>query len=370
VKTQSKRKASRATARRKPHTTVLARRDDLDLSLPEKMEQVLIAGDLTPLSAEEKVTYYFKVCRSLGLNPLTRPFEYILFRETENSPPRLQLYARKDCTDQLRKLYGISFVQSTRSTTSQFATVEVKAQNKQGRFDSDIGVVPLTKWKDGKVVQLAGKELANALMRAETKAKRRVTLSICGLGMLDASEIESVEHYSMLTSGGRVIEELPAGGSSGAAQEVARQKLEEHAKTGHLPAQPPAAAASSAPQESESSITESGGLKIVQGQLQRVTEGHTKKGQPFIKLLVSGTEYTLFDDIPFEKPVRGCKSLFVLFATSMNEKVTIPVEEKQSGATLYRNVKAKGRLLIGPAEIEDGVPVIQRGTHEREPGEN
>jgi hypothetical protein len=29
-------------------------------------------------------------------------------------------------------------------------------------------------------------------MKAETKAKRRVTLSICGLGMLDESEVESL----------------------------------------------------------------------------------------------------------------------------------------------------------------------------------
>jgi hypothetical protein len=34
--------------------------------------------------------------------------------------------------------------------------------------------------------------MANALMKAETKAKRRVTLSICGLGMLDESEVESI----------------------------------------------------------------------------------------------------------------------------------------------------------------------------------
>ena len=39
---------------------------------------------------------------------------------------------------------------------------------------------------------LVGEELANAYMKAETKAKRRVTLSICGLGWLDDSETESI----------------------------------------------------------------------------------------------------------------------------------------------------------------------------------
>jgi len=39
---------------------------------------------------------------------------------------------------------------------------------------------------------LTGKNLANAFMKAETKAKRRVTLSICGLGFLDESEVEDM----------------------------------------------------------------------------------------------------------------------------------------------------------------------------------
>jgi hypothetical protein len=39
---------------------------------------------------------------------------------------------------------------------------------------------------------LKGESKANAMMKAETKAKRRVTLSICGLGMLDETEVETI----------------------------------------------------------------------------------------------------------------------------------------------------------------------------------
>jgi len=35
-----------------------------------------------------------------------------------------------------------------------------------------------------------GQERADLCMKAETKAKRRLTLSLCGLGMLDESEVE------------------------------------------------------------------------------------------------------------------------------------------------------------------------------------
>ena len=41
-------------------------------------------------------------------------------------------------------------------------------------------------------IDTCGEQLANAMMKAETKAKRRVTLSICGLGLLDETEVEDV----------------------------------------------------------------------------------------------------------------------------------------------------------------------------------
>ena len=41
------------------------------------LEKVVIEGDLEKLSATERMEYYEKVCDSLGLNPLTRPFDYI-----------------------------------------------------------------------------------------------------------------------------------------------------------------------------------------------------------------------------------------------------------------------------------------------------
>ena len=41
------------------------------------LEQVVIVGDLSVLAPAQRVLYYNKVCGSLGLNPLTKPFEYI-----------------------------------------------------------------------------------------------------------------------------------------------------------------------------------------------------------------------------------------------------------------------------------------------------
>jgi len=45
---------------------------------------------------------------------------------------------------------------------------------------------------NGTYVPLKPDDRAHAVMKAETKAKRRVTLSLIGLGWLDESEIESI----------------------------------------------------------------------------------------------------------------------------------------------------------------------------------
>ena len=66
-----------------------------------------------------------------------------------------------------------------------------------GRQTQDIGAVP--------VAGLRGEELANAYMRAITKAKRRSTLSLCGLGdVLDVSELDTIE-YRTCDDNGRPI---------------------------------------------------------------------------------------------------------------------------------------------------------------------
>lgn len=144
----------------------------------EIMESVIVKGDLGKLTPEERAHYYARVCESVGLNPLTKPFEYI----TLNG--KLTLYARKDATDQLRTVHNVSVVDLTETEREGVFIVTAKVVNGNGRTDMAKGAV--------NIAGLKGEALANALMKAETKAKRRATLSICGLGMLDETEIEDI----------------------------------------------------------------------------------------------------------------------------------------------------------------------------------
>jgi hypothetical protein len=42
-------------------------------SLSPGIEQAVMIGDLAELNATQRAKYYTAVCRSLGLNPLTKP---------------------------------------------------------------------------------------------------------------------------------------------------------------------------------------------------------------------------------------------------------------------------------------------------------
>jgi hypothetical protein len=142
------------------------------------LESVLLGGDLERLRPGERVNYMLSVCKSLGLNHLTKPFAFLRLNN------KLVMYALKDCTEQLRRNHSISIRITARETTNDVYVVTAQATNTAGRCDESIGAVPLK--------GLQGEALANAYMKAETKAKRRVTLSISGLGMLDETEVDSI----------------------------------------------------------------------------------------------------------------------------------------------------------------------------------
>lgn len=142
------------------------------------IEAALVGGDLSLLNPQARIDYYKALCESLGLNPLSKPFAYI----TLNG--KLTLYALRDAADQLRKINGVSITEMATEHISDLFVVRVKACDRSGRTDAATGAV--------NVKALQGEALANAMMKAETKAKRRVTLSLCGLGFLDETEVDTL----------------------------------------------------------------------------------------------------------------------------------------------------------------------------------
>lgn len=146
---------------------------------PAIIENLILQGDIAGMNSEQRVEYVTKMCGSLGLNPLTKPFQILVLKG------KTVLYATKDCTEQLRKVHTVSI---TDLKFEQIGDILLRctatAADRYGKLDISTGVLA--------IAGLKGEDLANAMMKVETKAKRRVTLSICGLGFLDESAVEDM----------------------------------------------------------------------------------------------------------------------------------------------------------------------------------
>lgn len=150
----------------------------------ESINTALIKGDLAKLDPQAKHQLYIKTCESVGLNPLTQPFGYIVLNGKE------RLYATRNCSDQLAQIHGISVVdvEERMDEQTRIYSVKVKAQDRNGRYGINRGDVFIPK-------TMTGLDLANAYMKAHTKALRRTVLSMVGLSFLDETEVEDIRPY-------------------------------------------------------------------------------------------------------------------------------------------------------------------------------
>lgn len=150
---------------------------------PEIINSLILTGDMSKLTPTQQTQYYTAVCKSVDINPLTQPFAIIVLQGKKT------LYATKGCTQQLCANRRINTEVKDRKTADSIYIVSARATMPDGRFTDDDGIVS--------IVGLKGAELANAMMKAVTKAKRRAVLALCGLGMPDEIEIDQEEKAMM-----------------------------------------------------------------------------------------------------------------------------------------------------------------------------
>jgi hypothetical protein len=151
---------------------------------------------LSKLTNEQRVAHYLRLSRSLGLNPLSRPFDWIQF------DGKLALYPNQSCAAQLRRQHQIRIEVTRREPVGEMFCVEVKGTTPDGREDFATKYVPLS----NKYGRLAGQDYANALMKCETGAKRRLTFSMVGLAVPPDPEEATVGWKPVIVDGtGMVI---------------------------------------------------------------------------------------------------------------------------------------------------------------------
>ena len=130
------------------------------------VSQLILNGDLSKLAANDKVRYYNGYCERMGLDPFTKPFDILRLNDRE------VLYCTRSGTQQLNKLHSVSHLITSRELIESVGVYQVtsKASLPDGRCTESIGAVNIT--------GLKGEAYANAIMKAETKAKRRATLDL------------------------------------------------------------------------------------------------------------------------------------------------------------------------------------------------
>lgn len=153
----------------KPNTTAAA------------IEKAILKNDLSALTEIERVQYNLAACRSLGLNPVTRPFDYIV------QDGKMSLYLNAVGVAQLRAMYGISVKVKERTFDEEFIYCTAIAWDNTGRSEEATAILSLC---DKYNKHLTGQAKANAMMKAETKAKRRATLALRGIPWGDSGDIK------------------------------------------------------------------------------------------------------------------------------------------------------------------------------------
>lgn len=141
---------------------------------------LIIDGDLSRLHPSDKVLYYRGYCERLGLDPFTKPFDLLRLQGRE------VLYLTRSGAQQLNKMHGVSHQIISRELMQEPGIFQViaRATLPDGRFTESMSAVS--------IANLKGEAYCNALMKAETKAKRRSTLDLLGLGILSEEEAVSL----------------------------------------------------------------------------------------------------------------------------------------------------------------------------------
>lgn len=170
---------------------------------PAAVEAALV-GDLSKLSPQQCVNLIMGLCRKTGLDPLTKPFEFIVTWDARKKAERKILYATKNASEQLSRIHNlvVAIVEKEIVTTpcgEQILTLRSTCKSPDGRQSENVAAVSLStvvKNSDGTValvIPLTGREYSVAYMRAHTMAMRRVVLTHTGISVPDETEIDNIE---------------------------------------------------------------------------------------------------------------------------------------------------------------------------------
>jgi len=145
-----------------------------DVILKQEIQSVLTrdGGRCDNLNIDQQAEYKKWLCAKIGVSPTLQPIDLI---PTKNG---LRPYLNKGAAELIRDERKISITGLEVSEQNGMFVVSCKVRGQNGRIDCDMGAC----LKNG--TQKSPMNPNDSLMKAVTKAKRRATLSMCGLGVI------------------------------------------------------------------------------------------------------------------------------------------------------------------------------------------
>ena len=139
--------------------------------------------NLDDLNEEQRKEYYLAACEFLGVPAELNLLKF--FYADSSTGRNLILYATRGATDIIRENKGITVEDIQQHDGPGYVSFTCRGKSSNGRYEMATGATGT----EG----LKGERLAVAIMVAQTKALRRMTLQFAGGGFLDESELSSFE---------------------------------------------------------------------------------------------------------------------------------------------------------------------------------
>jgi hypothetical protein len=138
--------------------------------------------DLESLTEPQRQEYYLSACEYFKVPPELNLLAFI-WMDAGDGKRNLVLYAKKGATDIIRGNLGISTIRLTKDSGPGYVAWITEGKDQLGRIEQAVG--------SASTEGLKGQSLATAVMIAQTRATRRMTLQFVGGGLLDESEVNT-----------------------------------------------------------------------------------------------------------------------------------------------------------------------------------
>lgn len=148
----------------------------------EKTNKFVPMFDLDRLNDEQLRQYYYDACAFHGVPPELNVLAFT-YMDSGDGARRRVLYAKKGATDIIRDRLGISVVDLRKEIFNGTLTYTCFGKNIDGRLEIAVGA--------SYIEGVTGRALEIAIMVAQTRAVRRMTLQFAGAGLLDETELQA-----------------------------------------------------------------------------------------------------------------------------------------------------------------------------------